>query len=1049
MPTKYAELHCHSNYSFYEGASFPEELIATAKMLEYPALALTDHNNLCGAMEFARLANRNGIQPITGVELTLSEESHVTLLAETREGYTNLCNLITASHMDMDGTRRQPRLNPRALEGGAKGLILLTGCSKGRVPSLINESNFTGAAEELQKYIEWFGHQNVFVELQQNLVYGDTPRNRGLVSLAQDHGLEVVATNNVHYHVPERHRLQDVLVTIHHNQNLEETHSQRRPNTNFYLRSANEMSTYFRSLPNAINNTILIAERCSFNLETNLGYKFPSYDNLPPGHTPYSYLVQICNEAAIRKYGSIRSSIQNRLDEELRLIKKHDLAGFLLIYYEVMQIAQEVMIDLGYSNWETPLEERSPGRGRGSSVAMLVGYLIGLSHIDPLHYDLKLDRFINNDTESVPDIDIDFPRDIREETIKRIHQKYGRERAALTGAIATYGIKGCIRDIGKALGIAKEEIDKLAKRVDGHHANSLESEIQQLPEFQDKINTTSWQMLIDLVVQLHGFPKYLMQHPSGMIISDTSLANMVPILPGGTEGRYICQWDKETIGDAGFLKIDLLGLATLSQMQDTLDLIYKRTSKYEDLSKINFEDKNVYESIHRADTVGVFQIESPAQIQTVGRLRPRNLQDMAYQIASVRPGVGHNDGVSQFIDRHTFGVDWDYDHPLEKPALERTKGVILYQDQVNELAVCVAGFNYEDADLLRRAFSRKRNKRLLENYWEKFRMGAAENDIDEETASKIFQKFSGQYMFPESHAYAFGITAYQMAWLKYYYPLEFFVAIFNQQPMGFYSLETLKEDAKRHGIRILAPDINYSEGVSVIRDSKAFWLGFFNVKGIGRTHVDLILNERKNGVFTSLSETVRRTGLHQTAIENLVTAGAFDSLVSNRRTARWEAGLLYRPTGDQQPLPLPVTQDMTTLPDLTTWDKMVSEHEVMNIYPTSHIMAHIRSRLPTKTISSKDVPDLSDGTSVTVAGLVIRRQHPRASAIFITLEDEFGHTPLILWPDVFQRYRLVIREPLLKVHGIVSKRRGTLNILVRHVEAIPFPTALPAAKNWS
>ena len=500
----------------------------------------------------------------------------------------------------------------------------------------------------------------------------------------------------------------------------------------------------------------------------------------------------------------------------------------MLDHYDVIQLARQVMIDLGLGDPETPLEERPPGRGRGSSVAMLVGYCIGLSHIDPLEYDLSLGRFISDEMGTAPDIDLDFPRDIREELIKRVHEKYGWDHAALTGAIATYKMKGCIRDLGKALGLPSEDVDKLSKRVDTRHAQSLKSEMSLLPDFQDKVDAPVWRTLIELASELQGSPKYLAQHSGGMIISSSPLIDMVPVQPGAIEDRYICHWDRDSVTDAGFVKIDFLALGALSQMQETLHLIEERTGEFIDLSRINFNDEKVYESIHRADTIGIFQIESAAQMQTVVRLRPSNLKEMAYEVAAVRPGVGVNNGVSQFIERYANGADWDYDHPLEERALERTLGIILYQDQVNELAAHVAGFNPKEADDLRRAFGRKNNEGLIREYWEKFKRGAAKNGVSERDASKIFGKFSGQYMFPESHAYAFGITAYQMAWLKYYHPLEFSIAIFNQQPMGFYNLETLKEDAKRHGIYVLNPDINESMGECTAKDDDSFWLGFLN-----------------------------------------------------------------------------------------------------------------------------------------------------------------------------------------------------------------------------
>ena len=1044
----YVELHCHSNYSFKEGASSLEELIMRAKELGHPAMALTDHDNLCGAMEFSRIANSVGVQPITGAEVTLKDGSHLTLLAANRRGYSNLCNLITYSRMGQGGDRFDPRLDPALLSQHADGLILLTGCSKGRVPSLITEGRANDAEAELRSYLEWSDRGNVFVELQQNLVYGDTPRNKQLLRLARKLGVGVVATNNVHYHVPHRHRLQDALVAIQHNKSLEETHRERRPNANFYLKSAGQMADLFQELPEAIHNTTLIAERCSFNLETNLGYELPSYE-VPPGYTEQSFFEEVCREAAFRKYGSIDAQVQERLEEEFRLIRKHNLAGFFLIYYEVIKIAREAMIDLGLGDPEVPLEERPPGRGRGSSVAMLVGYLIGLSHIDPLQYGLSLDRFINDESVGALDIDLDFPRDIREELIKRVHERYGWKRAALTGAISTYKMKGCIRDLGKALGLHSDDIDKLAKSVDTRHAKSLESEMTILPDFRHKVDAPVWHTLIELASELQGFPKYLMQHAGGMIISSDPLIDMVPVQPGGMEDRYICHWDRDSVTDAHFVKIDFLALGALSQMQEALQLIEEHRDEFIDLSRIGFDDMKVYESIHRADTIGIFQIESAAQMQTVVRLRPESLEEMAYEVAAVRPGVGINNGVSQFIERYRHGAKEEYVHEKEKRALKRTLGIILYQDQVNELAVSVAGFGLKRADDLRRAFSRKNNEGLLKQYWEEFRDGAAANGVPEDAARKIFGKFSGQYMFPESHAYAFGITAYQMAWMKYYYPLEFYVAIFNQQPMGFYNLETLKEDAKHHGIKVLNPDINSSMAKCTIVDDDSFILGLLNVKGLGEANVDAVVEAReRGGEFPSLADAMRRTGLQRASIENLVTAGAFDTMISDRRSALWEVGLLYQPVGAQRPLPLPVEHDMAQLAPMTDWETMLGEYRTMGIHPDGHFMAYLKEHLPEGITPSRDVPGLEDGAEVTVAGLVIRRQHPGANAVFITLEDEFGHIPLVVWPQVFDRYRLVIREPVLKVRGFVSRRDGTLNVVVQHIDGMPMSYALPPAKNW-
>ncbi|MCH8349291.1 MAG: DNA polymerase III subunit alpha [Chloroflexi bacterium] len=1050
MSTTYAELHCHSNYSFQEGASSVEDLLVRSKELGHQALALTDHDNLCGAMHFAQVAKSLEMQAITGAEITLNDGSHLTLLAETRQGYSNLCNLI--SHSYIGGDRRNPKLDPRHLPELAQGIILLTGCRNGRIPSLLAEGDLRGAQDRLEQYLDWFGTANVFVELQQNLVRGDTPRNRRLVELARKHGLPVVATNNVHYHVPERHRLQDALVAIKNNLSLEETHRQRRSNGQFYLKSPAEMAALFADCPEAIENTLRIAQRCSFVLTKDLNYQFPDYP-VPEGFTPQSYLEHLCYQAAERRYGRVTDRVKTRLEEEFRLIERHNLAGFLLIYYDIIQMARQIMIELGLSDVEIPLEERPPGRGRGSSVAMLVGYLIGLSHIDPLEFNLSLDRFLSDGMGSVPDIDLDFPRNIREELIKRVHEKWGWERAALTGMISTYKLKGAVRDLGKALGLPAQEVDKLAKRADSYSAKSLRLEMLSLPEFKDKVDAPVWRDLIDLASQLDGFPKYLAQHPGGMVISSSPLTDMVPVQQAAIDGRYLCHWDKDSIDQAGFVKIDFLALGALSQMQETLQLIEEREGHYIDLSRIDFNDLAVYEMMHKGDTIGVFQVESAAQMQTIPRIKPLNLTDMAYEVGAVRPGVGVNDGVTQFIRRRSQGVPWDYDHPLERRALERTLGIILFQDQVNQVAMDVAGFSAMEADQLRRAFIRRNNQDLIAFYWEKFRRGAMNLGVPEKVAEKIFKKFNGHYMFPESHAFAFGVTAYHMAWLKHYYPMEFFVAIFNQQPMGFYNTETLKEDARRHGIRVLNPDINASKEHCVIKD-EALLLGLLYVKGVGEAAATSIVQAReRDGAFRSLADAMERTGLRREALENLVTAGAFDPLVPERRAGLWEVGLRYRPknsspAGYQLALPLPVEQDMAELPGQSQWEVMLEEYRTLSMHPKGHLMAMLRPHLGSEVLSSQQVLDLPDGTEVTVAGLVIRRQRPLAKAVFITLEDEFGHVPLIVWPKMFMRYRLVLREPVLIVRGEVSRRDGTMNIVAKHVEDTRRLQHLPKSKNW-
>jgi error-prone DNA polymerase len=1079
----YAELHCHSYYSFHDGASSLEELMLRARDLGYRALAVTDHDNLCGAMRFAQLAKSLEMHVITGAEVTLENGFHLTLLAKDRQGYKNLCRLITAAQNS--GERNDPTLPPKLIPGHAAGLIALSGCPMGELPQLVTKSRLAEAKSLVKQYLDWFGADNYYIELQQNLSFGDTARNIGLLKLAQETGANVVATGNVHYHVRERHQLQDCLVAIKNCRSLEETHRERRPNSEYYLRSVEELESLFKDCPEALENTLKIAERCTLDLTKDLSYIFPDYP-APEGYTPQSYLEKLCHEAAICRYGSITPEVSKRLEEEFTLIKKYSLAGFLLMYHEVIKLGREVMIDLGLSDPSLTLEENPPGRGRGSSVALLVGYLIGLSHIDPLNYNLSLERFLPADTMSnVPDIDLDFPRSIREELILRTHQKWGWEHAALTGTIVTYQIRGAVRDLGKALGLPEVEIGHLAKQADWGSAKKLGSKMERMPNFKDKIDAPVWRDLVRLAAELDGFPRYAGQHPGGMILSSTPLIDIVPVQRGAIEGRYVCQWDKDSIDDAGFVKIDFLALGALSQLQDAIELIRNRTGERIDMSRINFEDANVYDMLCKGDTIGIFQVESAAQMQNITRLRPRNLLDMAHEVGAVRPGVGVNHGVQEYLARRSKRKPVTYDHPLEKRALERTLGVVLFQDQVNQLAIDVAGFAPSEADRLRRAFGRRHNEELIEQYHRKFLAGAKERYADEAAAEKVFKKFNGQYMFPESHAFAFGVTAYQASWLKYYYPLEFFVAIFNQQPMGFYNLETLKEDARRHGITVLNPDINLSSAKGVIesiivchpersegsrggdkkyllltppRDSSvaplpqndsvdaALRLGFLNVTGLGEASARAIEEGRqKGGAFKTIGEFLERTGVLEEVALNLAGAGAFDSLEPNRRKVKWEIGLRYRPINTQLPLPLPVEQDMVPLAKPSDWESMKEEYNVLSLFPTGHVMSRLRPRFNKGYRTSKDIENLRDGAPVTAAGLVIRRQRPHGKVVFITLEDEFGHIPCMVFGQVYEQYEHTFRSAFLIIRGRLTRREGTCNVVINEAEAFTgLEKALPS-----
>ena len=1047
MTGGYVELHARSFYSFGMGASHVHELLSTAAELGYPALALTD-TNLCGALEFARLAGSLGTQPVTGGELTMLNDSRLVLLAKTREGYANISQLFTlANSVD----RRKPRLDPALLREYAEGVVLLTGGRGGPLARLLSDGRREGARALLRDYLDWYGADSVYVELQQNFLHGDTDRNRESARLAKEVGVGVVATNDALYHSPERYRLQHALVAAGLNTTIDQALPFINPNHHLHLKTPEQMGSLFQDCPEAVANTLRIAEQCAFNLATDLGYTLPD-PAVPEGYTPESYLRRLCMEAAVRRYGSISRRVEERLEEEFNLIARHGMAGFLLLYREIALIAQGIMEERGLAHPETPLEERPPGRGRGSSVAMLVGYLIGISHVDPLRWDLTLERFISEDTSTLPDIDLDFPRGLRDELIQRVHRRFGPDHAVLAGAIGTYSVKGIIQDLGKALGLPKDDLRLLSKQVHSHDGADLQDEMLGLPAFRERVDAPGWRDLLEMAPQLMHAPRSLGQHVGGMILSQAPISGMVPVRDGAMPGRYIMDWNKDSVADANFAKIDLLSLPVLDQLEEALDLIEGREGRRPDLARLDPEDPNVYDMINEGRSKGVFLLQSPAQLKMAQRLRSRCLLDLAYQVALIRPGVGtQGSAVSQFVERYKHGVPWEYDHPLERRALERGCGVIVWQEQVVQLIMDVAGMTAAQADEVRRAFSRPNAGHLIAMYSQRFLEGARRNGVPEETASRIFDKINGHYMFPESHSHAFAVTAYQAAWLKRYHPLEFFVTLVNNQPMGFYPLETIKEEARRFGVTFLNPCVNRSQARCILDDGYLL-LGLGIIKDVGEESARAMVDERKmHGPYTSPADLVRRTGLKPQAVLSLATAGAFDGLNANRREALWEAGLSTRPSkSGQRAFPISVEDGIPDLADFSAFEKMAGEYKVMGIYPKGHLMEFVRPSLSTDVLPAASMEEIEEGREILVAGWPVARQHPRGKdgTVFVTLEDETGDVQLILWPRVFSRYRGELRSNVLLAKGTVSRWDGTTNIVVSELRRVDSGVLMPDAHDW-
>ena len=957
----YVELHCHSAFSFLDGASLPEELVAQALALGYEALALTDHNSVSGSMELAISARALGLQAIHGAEIDLEpddsraaqsgeagcragrkrEGAHLTLLVQDAQGWSNLCRILTRAHAH---TRAEPgpasgaSIPLQEVLEHAEGLVCLSGCALHGVHDELN----------LRRLLEAFGRDRMRIELQRPFLRHDRARNRRLAGLAQRLGLPCVATGNVHAHAVSRAPLQDALVAVRLHATLDSSEPARRGNFGHVLASPAAMAARFPEYPEAVAETELLAQRLRFDLASDLGYRYPGAEDAEAMRK----LAELCQLRLHERYWDastptgVRDAAATRLHEELRIIETLNLPGFFLLHHDLLELARDVAVEVRGPDSARAL--LPPGRGRGSSVSSIVCYLTGLSHVDPIAGELMIGRFLNEELTALPDIDLDFPRDIRKVLIPRIHERYGHDRSALVAAFPTYRARGAIRELGKALGLPPGEIERVARGSEGWDARLLARDIESAFELAPgtvlgavrkgdraarggdraargddhaargddhaarggdhaasagrRGSTGRWAWLARLAAEAYGLPRHLSQHSGGMIVATRPLVDCCPIVPAAMEGRQIVQWDKDSCADAGFLKIDLLGLGMLSAVERAVELIACTRGERIDLSRIPYDDRATYECIQNADTTGVFQIESRAQMQSLRRTRPENLKDITIQVAIVRPGPIQGGAVNPYIARRQrMRVDPDYkvpyEHPSLEPVLRETLGTIIFQDQVLEVAIAFAGFSPGEAEGLRRAMSRKRSAAAIEAHHKRFVAGAKRlHGIDEETAERVFsmvQGFSG-FGFPKAHGVAFGLLAYQSTWLRVHYGPEFLCSLLNEQPMGFYPPDALVHEAQRRGIEVLAPDVNASEvecemelasstggagGAPVSGGHVRIGLGY--VRGVREQEVgQLVAARRAGGQFRSLSDLASRAGSNTSSLELLAWSGACDSLAA-------------------------------------------------------------------------------------------------------------------------------------------------------------------------
>jgi error-prone DNA polymerase len=1084
----YVELHAHSAFSFLDGASLPEELAGAAARLGYEAFALTDHNGVYGSMEFAQAAKALGVRAIHGAEVDVIDRPwrrpdhrsptadlrgdpeapvarHVTLLVRDATGWANLCRLLTAAHAHTRPPQGgpivdAPRVTLDQLEQHAEGLVCLSGCAT------------SGIRDEptMRRLLAAFGRDAFRVELQRPFQRHDRALNRGLAALADRLGVPCVATGNVHAHTRERARLQDAFVAIREHTTLDASEPLRRGNHAHVLASPEAMAARFADHPDAVAETARLAETLTFDLTSDLGYRYPGAEDEEADRK----LAAICHARFDDRYpvgNPHRDEAAARLQTELRLIADLGLSGFFNLHHELLELAREVACEVRGPS--TARQVLPPGRGRGSSVSSIVCYLTGLSHVDPVKNDLLLGRFLNEEITSLPDIDLDFPRDVREVLLPRVHERYGRDRSALVAAFPTYRSRGAIREIGKALGLPPGEIERVARGSEAWGGQVGKDIDIALGEGRRRSGRWAW--LDRLAAEAQGLPRHLSQHSGGMIVATRPLVDCCPVVPAAMEGRQMVHWDKDSCSDAGFLKIDLLGLGMLSAVERCVDLVARRTGETIDLSRIPYDDPETFRSIQAADTTGVFQIESRAQMASLLRTRPETLEELTIQVAIVRPGPIQGGAVNPYIERRqrlredpSYVVP--YEHPSLEPVLKETLGAIIFQDQVIEVAMAFAGFSPGEAEGLRRAMSRKRSEAAIMAHHDRFVEGAQQThpDVTPELAERVWNMvvgFSG-FGFPKAHGAAFGLLAYQSAWLRVHRPLEFLCALLDEQPMGFYPSDALIHEAQRRGLEVRPPDIRHSDVASTIEEHDpdgpegpprpAVRVGLGYVLGVRREEVEALVAAREEGgPFRSLEDLASRAGAGRSALDKLAWSGACDGLAGDRRTALWQLGVTApgrRVDGDATQLALPLGLPAPPrLRALGEWDEMIADYGTTGISVHRHPIGLLREALSGQgAVSSADLQRIGHGRPVRIGGLVVARQRPATAngITFMLLEDEHGTVNLVVPPEVYERDRLAVRsEPLVICEGKVEKYAsggGAINVVVRRVAGLDEPGRLVA-----
>ncbi len=1015
----YTELHAHSNFSFLDGASPTHALVERAASLGMKALAITDHDGLYNACVFTRLAKQAGIKPIIGAELTCEGERHLTVLVENGKGYANLSSLITGGHLA--GSKGRPLLSVAGLRGRTEGLICLSGCARSEISRLLLKREMRAAYGAAKMYRELFGKENFYIELQVHLNPEDRDLCRQLTEMAQILGLKTVASNNVHYATRDGHTLHDVLTCIRHGVTLERSAPFRRLNSEFYLKGHKEMLELPFMPRDAVLRTEEIARRCTFSLDFS-SFSYPDFP-LPENETAAGLLKKMALQKARERYGTLTEEVLARIEDETGLIEQKGLSGYFLVVRDIIEYARKMGIS---------------AQGRGSAASSVVAYVLGITPVDPIRHRLFVGRFLNE--LSIPDIDIDIATNRREEVIRYVYDTYGSEHAAMVCTYVTFQGRNAIREAGKVLGLPAHILDRMAKSTCAYGRRGAVESLKEVPEFRAYLDSGAWEHFSRICTQISGFPRHLSIHVGGMIITPRPISEIVPQEHARAEGRIVCQWDKDSVDDAGLIKFDLLGLRMLSLIDDAKELILRHRRIDLDLDRLAPDDHRVYDMISDADTVGVFQVESRAQMQTLPKMRPRSFEDLTIEVSIVRPGPLQGNMVHPFIRRRQGKEPVVHLHPKLAPILNETLGVILFQEQILEVAMAIAGFTAGEGNKLRKVMGRKNAREELLKWHRRFLEGAENQGIDSDTATKIFDHICGfaDFGFCKSHAASFAVLCYRSAYLKYHYPAEFYCALLNNQPMGFYEPEVIIGDAKRHNVPVLPVDINRSMWNCTIEEGSVR-TGFRYVKRIGEEKGDRIITARSRGLFSSLQDFADRSGLDSRSLQNLVAVGAFSAIKNSRRQLLWEAGTIR--TAGLTGLNAVKAHESPPIPEMTTGEETITDYIYQGFSPSRHIIKLYREKLDRLgAVPSDRLTERASGSRVLVAGYMVCLQMPptaKGRFSFITLEDEYGLINLVIRPEVYKAYRTVIRlEPLLLVEGIVEKKNSLINIKANRIESL-------------